>query len=84
MVQTISLDPKILVLKADNESELNDIVEFISNKRSEKDDIEERIKRLSPEAQSLIGAFKGSPDLDKKEIRRERLLERYGIDIGID
>ena len=82
MVQTISLDPKILVIKADDETELTEIVEFIYKKKEE--DIEDRIKKLSPEARSIIGALKGSPELDKKEIRRERLKERYGIDIGID
>ena len=80
MVQTISLDPKILVLKAEYEEELTEIVDFISKKRTEKDDLEERNVIL----QNLVGALKGSPDRDKKEIRRERLKERYGIDVGID
>ena len=85
MVRTISLDPKILVLKADTEEELKMFIELAANnEKKEAEDIKERIKMLSPEAQSLIGAFKGSPNLDKKEIRRERLKERYGIDIGID
>ena len=81
MVRTISLDPKILVLKADNAEELKKFIELAAdNENKETEDIKERIKMLSPEAQSIIGAFKGSPDLDKKEIRRLRLLERYGID----
>ena len=78
MVRTISLDPKILVLKADAEEELLKFIELAE--KNKQDDIEQRRAILK----SLIGALKGSPDLDKKEIRRERLKERYGIDIGID
>jgi DNA-directed RNA polymerase sigma subunit (sigma70/sigma32) len=88
----ISLDSKILVLKADDEKELNDFIELAEQKEKEKKDkaeieresIDERIKKLSPEAQSIIGVFEKCPNLDKKEIRKERLKERYGINIGIN
>ena len=69
MIKTISLDPKILILKADYEDELNDFIELAEKKERNKKEIDERHEILK----SLAGVFEKCGDVDLDEMREERL-----------
>ena len=58
MVKTISLDPKILVLKADTDEEFKEILELIAIQEKEYIiNIQEQIKKLSLAGQQIIKNF---------------------------
>ncbi|MDR3237570.1 MAG: hypothetical protein LBT84_03620 [Spirochaetia bacterium] len=56
MYETITLDPKTLIIKSDNESELSEIIDFISKKGKE-ETIKELLKFAS-ENRKIVKNYK--------------------------